>query len=109
MKGIDVQHHREQQQRQKNCTNEAIMSATKSALAALAVTGGLYYLIDRSSEFFRKRFTVGAKASFVAMPAFYVFYLESERAVTRCSQRTTNRYMNLDKHNNHNDEQPPSR
>jgi len=37
------------------------------------------------AQFFRTKFTVGAKASFVMLPTFYVFWFSSEKAITRCS------------------------
>lgn len=63
-----------QQQRKRECLNNAVMAGAQSAVISLVVAGGLSYSLARASPFFRSHFTVGSKAAFIALPVFFSFW-----------------------------------
>jgi hypothetical protein len=82
---MDPQALREQQQRQQACLDSAIFAGLKASATSLLISGGLVGGLIKYSEFFRSRFTVGAKTSFLMLPTFYSFWWASEKTVAKCS------------------------
>jgi hypothetical protein len=97
MRGIDARQQEEARRRSQRCVDEALTSASQLAALSLALSGAFVYGLQRWSVQFKNKFGASVKAAFVVMPAFYSFYLESERAVYRCHSRvdgSENAHMN---------------
>jgi hypothetical protein len=94
VRGIDASQIDDARRRSQRCVDEALASATQLAALSLALSGAFVYGLQRWSPSFKGRFNASVKAAFVVMPAFYSFYLESERAVYRCHSRAGSEHMN---------------
>jgi hypothetical protein len=95
VRGIDASAHEDARRRSQRCVDEALASAAAVSALSLALSGALVAALASWSPAFRAKFNASAKAAFVVMPAFYTFYLESERAVYRChSKADGNAHMN---------------
>lgn len=80
-----------QQEKKNECFNQAIGAGLKASLGALVVSSGVFGMLLKYSDAFRLRFNTSAKASFVAIPTFFMFVLESELEVKRCKDRNSRR------------------
>lgn len=87
VRGIDARQHEDARRRSQRCVDEALASASQLAALSLALSGAFVYGLNTWSRAFKGKFNASVKAAFVVMPAFYSFYLESERAVYRCHAR----------------------
>lgn len=97
VRGIDARQQEEARRRSQRCVDEALTSASQLAALSLALSGAFVYGLNKWSPAFKSKFGVSVKTAFVVMPAFYSFYLESERAVYRCHSRvdgSENAHMN---------------
>lgn len=92
--GTDPEVRRLAQERRDACVNQAINSGLKAGAQALVLSGGCFFLLQRYSDTFHKKFPVSTKAAFVVIPAFFLFTMESHLALERCARANAPVYKN---------------
>jgi hypothetical protein len=73
--------------KRENCISEAIEAGSKSALAALALSGAAVAAANGRTSSVAAATNVSARTALIITPAFGMFFLQSELALSDCARR----------------------
>ena len=75
--------------KREDCISEAILAGSKSAFAALALSGAAVAAATLFLRPFAAATNVSARTALIITPAFGMFFLQSELALSDCARRRT--------------------
>lgn len=73
--------------KREGCINEAVVAGSKSAFAALALSGAAVAAATLFLRPFAAATNVSARTALIVTPAFGMFFLQSELALSDCARR----------------------
>lgn len=77
--------------RREDCINEAVLAGSKSALTALTLSGAAVAAATLFLRPFAAATNVSARTALIVSPAFGMFFLQSELALSDCARRRKGR------------------